>query len=72
MLITVCDVPEERRSDVERAGGNVVRIWNGLMDTQFDVHTILSNEESYVTISPIDGGVNFKVPPDEYSRIYIQ
>ena len=61
MLITVCDVPEERRSDIERAGGEVVRTWNGLMDVQFKNHKIRN-----------DGGAHFLVSSEEYSRIYIE
>lgn len=72
MLITVCDVPEERRSDVERAGGKAARIWAGLLDAQFDFHTILSDDENNIKISPIDGGASFRLSPDGYSRIYIQ
>ena len=72
MLITVCDVPQERRSDVERSGGKVARMWAGLLDAQFDYHKICSDDESNIKISPIDGGASFSFSPVEYSRIYIQ
>lgn len=72
MLITVCDVPEERRSDVERAGGEVVRIWNCLMDVQFKEHMINASNFGNVVIRPNNGGAKINIIADEYSRIYIQ
>ena len=71
MLITVCDIPEARRSDVERAGGTTVRFWNGLIDAQFNNHKIRANHLR-TSIRCVDGGAKFIVANDEYSRIYIQ
>lgn len=72
MLITVCDVPEERRSDVERSGGEVVRIWDGVMDVQFKEHRIRASRLGHLHITPNDAGARFYAHHDEYSRVYIQ
>lgn len=72
MLITICDLPEERRSDVERSGGEVRRIWDGLMDAQFKEHTITGDILGELCISPTNGGASFRVLYNEYGMVYIQ
>lgn len=72
MLITVCDLLEDRRSDVERSGGEVVRIWDGLMDVQFKEHRIRASQQGHLCITPNDGGARFRAHDVEYSRVYIQ
>lgn len=71
MLISICDVPEERRSDVERAGGEVIRIFNGLIDAQFKDHSIRSNGDYAIFIRPNSGGAHFVALSNEYSKIII-
>lgn len=71
MLITVCDVLEERRPDVERAGGEVVRIWHGLMDVQFKEHRFATNNLGVLSIHPLTAGALFRACNCEYSNVYI-
>ena len=70
MIITICDVPERLRADVERVGGEVVRSWNELMDVQFKSHKLMVRG-NYVKVR--DSAHNFVVLCDnEFSNIYVQ
>lgn len=71
MLITVCDVPKERRTDVETAGGELARIYDGLMDVQFKSHKMLVSED-YVDVWQTTTKTEIKLNNSEFSRIYIQ
>lgn len=71
MLITVCDVPDSLRADVEQAGGEIVRSWNELNDVQFKSHKMRVSAE-YVRIrNPITHKA-VTMLKSEFSRIYIQ
>lgn len=70
MLITICDVPERLRTDVERVGGEVVRSWNELMDVQFKSHKMIVRD-SYVKVRDHDHH-SVVLCDNEFGNIYIQ
>lgn len=71
MLITICDVPESLRADVERAGGEIVRSWNELNDVQFKNHKMRVSAE-YVHVWQPTTHHGVILYESEFSRIYIQ
>lgn len=71
MLITICDVPDFLRADVEQAGGEVVRSWNGLNDVQFKSHKMRVSAE-YVKVRQPLTHKSVTLLTSEFSNIYIQ
>ena len=71
MLITVCDVPDSLRTDVEQAGGEIVRSWNGLNDVQFKNHKMRVSAE-YVRVRNPMTHKPVTLLKSEFSNIYIQ
>ena len=70
MLITICDVPEHLKPEIDKVGGKVVRDWNCLMDVQFENHKMYVRD-NYVKVRSKEHAALI-LAFDEFSNIYIQ
>ena len=70
MLITICDVPVDKKEVLEELGGDVRREWNGLIDVQFTEHKMYIRE-SYVKIRIIEHK-SVILCDNEFGNIYIE
>ena len=70
MLITICDVPEKFREELEGIGGECVRTWGGNMDVQFKSHR-MTVRDKYIKLRSNDRKM-FVLCDNEFSKIYVQ
>lgn len=70
MLITICDVPADKKEKLEELGGDVCREWNGLIDVQFTEHKMYIRE-SYVKIRNVEHKIVI-LCDNEFGNIYIE
>lgn len=70
MLITICDVPDKFRAELESIGGECVRTWNGNMDVQFK-NCKMSVRDTYIKIRTPSRKM-FVLCDNEFTKIYVQ
>lgn len=70
MVITICDVPEKFRAELESIGGECMRTFNELMNVQFK-NCRMSVRDSYIKIRTPSRKM-FMLCDNEFSRIHVQ